>query len=140
MNYVEAKWKASKFCNHSLVGGHICSFYNWDRLLDFVSVVYDLIELIIETLFWSKDYSTLDSHTQHTSLMFNEYLFYLCDNTCSNVMCVCSTICGSNQIFFFCSFCLLLEVICITHVFQSFSSCFCVKNMFSECFRDPFHM
>ena len=24
-------------------------FYNWDRLLDFVSVVYDLIELIIET-------------------------------------------------------------------------------------------
>ena len=25
-------------------------FYNWDRLLDFVSVVYDLIELIIEAL------------------------------------------------------------------------------------------
>ena len=24
--YEEAKWKASKFCNHSLVGGHICSF------------------------------------------------------------------------------------------------------------------
>ena len=24
-------------------------FYNWDRLLDFVSVMYDLIELIIET-------------------------------------------------------------------------------------------
>ena len=24
------------------------NFYNWDRLLDFVSVVYDLIELIIE--------------------------------------------------------------------------------------------
>ena len=23
-------------------------FYNWDRLLDFISVVYDLIELIIE--------------------------------------------------------------------------------------------
>ena len=23
-------------------------FYNWDRLLDFVSVVYDLIELLIE--------------------------------------------------------------------------------------------
>ena len=23
-------------------------FYNWDKLLDFVSVVYDLIELIIE--------------------------------------------------------------------------------------------
>ena len=26
INYAEAKWKASNFCNHSLVGGHICSF------------------------------------------------------------------------------------------------------------------
>ena len=26
MNYAEAKWKASKNCSHSLVGGHICSF------------------------------------------------------------------------------------------------------------------
>ena len=25
-------------------------FYNWDRLLDFILVVYDLIELIIEAL------------------------------------------------------------------------------------------
>ena len=37
-------------------------FYNWDRLLDFVSVVSDLIELIIEASLWSKDYSTLDTH------------------------------------------------------------------------------
>ena len=36
--------------------------------------------------------------------MFNEYLFHLCDCTCSNVMCVCSTICESNQKDF-CSFC-----------------------------------
>ena len=49
--------------------------------------------------------------------MFNECLFHLCGCTCSNVMCVCSTICGSNQKYF-CSFCLLLEVIYITHVFQ----------------------
>ena len=102
-------------------------FYNWNRLLDFVPVVYDLIELIIETSLWSKDYSTFGTHPQHTSLMFNEYLFHLCDCTCSNVMCVCSTICGSNQKDF-CSFCLLLEVICISYVFQSFSSCFCVKK------------
>ena len=101
--------------------------------------MYDLIELIIETSLWSKDYSTFDTHTQHTSLMFNEYLFHLCDCTCLNVMCVCSTICGSNQKYF-CSFCLLLEVICITHVFQSFSSCFCVKNMFSGYFHNPFHV
>ena len=26
MIYAEAKWKASKFYNHSLVVGHICSF------------------------------------------------------------------------------------------------------------------
>ena len=63
-------------------------FYYWDRSLDLVLVVYDLIKLIIEASFWSKDYSTLDSHTQHTSLMFNVYLFHLCDCTCSNVMCM----------------------------------------------------
>ena len=114
-------------------------FYNWDCPLDLVLVVYNLIELIIESSLWSKDYSTFDTHTQHTSLMFNEYLFHLCDCTCSNVMCVCSTICGSNQKDF-CSFCLLLDVICITHVFQSFLSCFCVKNIFSGCFYDPFHV
>ena len=114
-------------------------FYNWDCPLDLVLVVYNLIELIIEYSLWSKDYSTFDTHTQHTSLMFNEYLFHLCDCTCSNVMCVCSTIYGSNQKDF-CSFCLLLDVICITHVFQSFLSCFCVKNIFSGCFYDPFHV
>ena len=48
MNCKESKWKVSKICNHFLVGGHICSFYNWDRPLDLVLVVYDLIELIIE--------------------------------------------------------------------------------------------
>ena len=63
-------------------------FYNWDRLLDFVSVVYDLIKLIIKASLWSKDYSTLDTHPQHTSLWFNECLSHLCDCTCSNVMCM----------------------------------------------------
>lgn len=42
-------------------------FYNWDILLDLVPVVYDLIELIIEVLLWSKDYFTFDTHPQHTS-------------------------------------------------------------------------
>ena len=58
--------------------------------------------------------------------MFNECLFHLCGCTCSNVMYVCSTICGSNQKDF-CSFCLLLEVICITHVFKLF---LCEKHVF----------
>ena len=97
MNCKEAKWKASSCVIIFLWEVIYAHFYNWDRLLDFVSVVYDLIELIIEVSFKSKVYSTLDSHTQHTRLMFNEYLFHLCDCTCSNVMCVCSTIYGSNK-------------------------------------------
>ena len=61
-------------------------FYNWDRSLDLVLVVYDLIELIIETSLWTKDYSMFDSHTQHKSLMFNECLFHLYVFKCD--MCV----------------------------------------------------
>ena len=56
-------------------------FYNWDRPLDLVSVVYDLIELIIKASLWTKDYSTFDTHTQHRRLLFNECLFYVCDCT-----------------------------------------------------------
>ena len=72
-------------------------FYNWNKPLDLAPVVYDLIELIIEDSLWTKDYSTFDIHTQHTWLLFNECLFHLCDWTWSNVMYVCSTICGSNK-------------------------------------------
>ena len=57
----EAKWKVSKICNYFLVGGHIWT-YNWDKSLNLVLVVYDLIELIIEVSLWSKDYSTFDTH------------------------------------------------------------------------------
>ena len=62
-------------------------FYNWDSPLDLVLVVYDLIELIIETSLWSKDYSTFDTHPQHKTL-FKYCLSHLCDCTCSNVMCI----------------------------------------------------
>ena len=63
-------------------------FYKWDRPLDLVPVVYDLIELIIEASLWTMDYFTFDIHTQHTRLLFNECLFHLCDCTWSNVMCI----------------------------------------------------
>ena len=63
LSYAEAKWKASKKCSHSLVGGHIS--------LDFVPVVYDLIELIIKASPWLMDYSTFDTHPQHARLWFN---------------------------------------------------------------------
>ena len=63
-------------------------FYNWDRPLNLVPVMYDLIELIIETSLWTNNYSTFDTLTQHSRLMFKECLLHLCDYTCSNVMCI----------------------------------------------------
>ena len=86
-----------------VIYGH---FYNWDRLLDFVSVVYDLIEFIIEASLWSKDYSTLDTHPQHTSLLFNECLSHLCDCTCSNVMCMLKYLTIKLKKIFECFICL----------------------------------
>ena len=69
--------------------------------------------------------------------MFNEYLFHLRDYTCRNVMCVCLTICGSNQKYFW-SFYLLLEVICITHVFKGFQVDFMWKTWFLGVFTTHF--
>ena len=63
-------------------------FYNGDSPRDFVSVVYDSCELIIEASLWSKDYFTCNTHTQHTSPWFNQCLSHLCDCICSNVMCM----------------------------------------------------
>ena len=75
-------------------------FYNWDRPLDLVPVVYDLIELIIESSLWTKDYSTFNTYTQHIRLLFNECLFHLCDCTCSNVMCILNCLSIKPKFFF----------------------------------------
>ena len=98
-------------------------FYNWDRLLDFISVVYDLIELIIEASLWSKDYSTLDTHPQHTSLWFNKCLSHLCDYTCSNVMCMLKYLMTKSKKIFEC-------FICFWKWFYTFVSYVFVKNAF----------
>ena len=80
----KVNWKASKIY-----------FYNWDRPLDLVLVVYDLIELIIEASLWSKDYSTFDTHPQHTSLSsINAY--FICVIVHSQMWCVCSITCWLN--------------------------------------------
>ena len=81
-------------------------FYNCDRPLDLAPVLYELIELIIETSFWTKDYSTFDIHTQHTRLLFNECLFHLCDCIWSSVMCIlnCLLIKSKNIFEYFISF------------------------------------
>ena len=64
-------------------------FYNWDCPLDFVPVVYNLIELIIEASLLFKDYSTFDTHTQHTRLCLdNAYLIYVIVHV--QMWCVCS--------------------------------------------------
>ena len=113
MNCKEAKWKASSYVIIFLWEVIYVHFYNWNRPLDLVLIVYDLIELIIEVSLKTKNYSTFDTHTQHTCLMFNECLIHLFDCTCLNVMCVCSTMYGSIQKDFW-SFYMFLEVICIT--------------------------
>ena len=88
MNCKEVKWKASSYVIIFLWEVINVHFYNWDRPHDLVPVVYDLIELIIEASPWTKDYSTVNTHTQHTRLLFNECLIHLCDCTWSNVMCI----------------------------------------------------
>ena len=118
----KAKWKASKICNHSLVGGHICSFL-WDRLLYLVLVAYDLIELIIEVSLWSKDYSTFDTHPQHTRLSsINAYL--ICVIVHVQMWCLCSIPCWSNQKRFLSIFICFLKVILYFHAFSFCSKCF----------------
>ena len=82
-------------------------FYNWDRPLDLVLVVYDLIELIIEASLWSKEFFTLDTHPQHTRLGFNECLSHLCDCTCSNVMCMFKYLLIKPKKIFECFICFL---------------------------------
>ena len=64
-------------------------FYDWDRPLDLVPIVYDLIELIIEDSLWSKDYSTFDTHPQHTRLCSNN-AYLICMIVHVQIWCVCS--------------------------------------------------
>ena len=67
-------------------------FYNWDKPLD-------LIELIIEASLWSKDYSTFDTHPQHTSLS-SINVYFICVIVHAQMWCVCSIACRSNLKFF----------------------------------------
>ena len=101
-------------------------FYNWDKPLDLVLVVHDLIELIIKASLWTKDYSTFDTHTQHTRLMIVECLIHLCDCTCSNVMCMlnCLPIKPKNIFEYF---------ICFLKWFYTFMLLVFVQNAFLCC-------
>ena len=101
-------------------------FYNWDNPLDLVPVVYDLIELIIEASFWSKDYSTFDTHPQHTRL--SSILAYLiCVIVHVQMWCVCSITCRSNPKKIFEYF------ICFWKWFYTFVLLVFVQNAFLCC-------
>ena len=95
MIYEEAKWKLLSFVIILLWEVIYVHFYYWDRPLDFVPVVYDLIELIIEISLWSKDYSTFDTHTQHTRLSSNN-AYLICVIIHVQMWCVRSNTCWSN--------------------------------------------
>ena len=97
--------------------------YNWDRLLYLVLVAYDLIELIIEVSLWSKDYSTFDTHPQHTRLSsINAYL--ICVIVHVQMWCLCSIPCWSNQKRFLSIF------ICFWKWFCTFMLLVFVQNVF----------
>ena len=70
-------------------------FYNWDNWLDWVPIVYGLIELIIKVSLWSKDYSTFGTHPQHTRLCSNN-AYLICVIVHIQMWCVCSITCRSN--------------------------------------------
>ena len=96
-------------------------FYNWDRPLDFVPVVYDLIELIIETSLWSKDYSTFDTHTQHTRLSSNN-AYLICVIIHVQMWCVRSNTCWSNP----------KRFLSVLYVFESDFILSCLKFFFFQ--------
>ena len=110
-------------------------FYNWDKPLDLVPVLYDLIELIIEASLWSKDYSTFDTHPQRARLSsINAYL--ICVIVHIQMWCVCSIACRSNPKYFW-VFYMFFKVILYFHTFSFCSKCIFVlffKNLFRGIF------
>ena len=93
--YAEDKWIAFEFVIILLLEVIYVLFYNWDSPLDFVPDVYDLIELIIGVSLWSMDYSTFDTHTQHTRLC-SDNAYLICVIVHVQMWCVCSISCRSN--------------------------------------------
>ena len=112
------------------------SFYNRDRPFDFVPVVYDLIELIIEASLWTMDYSTFDTHTQHTRLCSNN-VYLICVIVHVQMWCVWSNTCWSNPKRFL-SVLYVFEsdfiLLCFLFLFKMHFFGFFIKNWFKGCF------
>ena len=105
-------------------------FYNWDKPLDVVLVVYDLIELIIEASLWTKDYSSLDTHTQHTRLCsMNAY--FICVILCVQMWGLHSIACWLNPKRFLSVLYVFESVFvlsCFEFLFKLHFSCFSSKT------------
>ena len=106
-------------------------FYNWDSPLDLVLVMYDLIELIIEVSLWSKDYCTLNTHSQHNKsliqCMFISFVWlymFKCD--------VYAQILDDQTQKDFWVFYLFLKVILYFHAFSFFFSKYIVVFFFKK--------
>ena len=98
-------------------------FYNWDSPLDFVPIVYDLIELIIEASLWSKNFVQIMLISFVWLYMFkcDVYTQLLVDQTQKD----------------FWVFYLFLKVILYFRAFSFCSKCifvFFFKNWFRGCF------
>ena len=106
-------------------------FCNWDRPLDFVPVMHVLIELIVETSLWSMDYSTFDTHSQHTRLCsINAYL--ICVIVHVQMWCVCLITCRWNpKRFFECFICFwkwFYTFVSLVFFYQNAFLCFSPKT------------
>ena len=76
-------------------------------------------------------------HTQHTSLMFNECLFHLCDYTCSNVMCILNYLSikpNKNFEYFICFWKRFYAFLYLEFLPKMFISFFYQKNSFRGIF------
>ena len=90
--------------------------YNWDRSLDLVLVVYDMIELIIEASVWTMDDSTFVlTHNTQDSCSTNAY--FICMIVHDQMWWVYSIACQSNPKIF----------LSILYVFESVFMLSCFK-------------
>ena len=110
-------------------------FYNWDKPLDLVSIVYDFIELIIEASLWSKDYSTFATHPQHTSLS-SIYTYLIWVIVYVQMWCVCLIACRTNPKRFLIILYVFESDFILLHFKFLFKMHFCVvlKNLFRGIF------
>ena len=112
-------------------------FYNWDWPLDFVPVVHDLIELIIEASLWSMDYSTFDTHTQHTRLC-SDNAYLICVIVHVQMWCVYSNTCWSKPKKIFECFICFWKWFYTFMSFVFYQNVFCVflQNLVQRLFRE----